>query len=69
MNQNIRILYISLMLQFDVYILDSGACLIVNASFGKCTRTSTVAGGSRVLGLMTTSSGDIATRVPMVGLA
>ncbi len=50
------------------HILAWGVSRTVKASFGKCTRTSTVAGGSRVLGLMTTSSGDIATSVPIVGL-
>ena len=50
------------------HILDCAVGRTVKASFGKCTRTSTVAGGSRVLGLITTSSGDIATSVPIVGL-
>ena len=50
------------------HILDCCVGRTVKANFGKCTRTSTVAGVSSVLGFMTTSSGDIATNVPMVGL-
>jgi hypothetical protein len=50
------------------HIFDCGVGRTVKASFGKCTRTSTVAGGSNTLGLITTSSGDIATSVPIVGL-